>query len=232
MEDDEIVLFESRDGAVSLPVSVSADTVWLSQVQMAQLFGKDRTVIGRHIRNAISDGEIVPETMCAKIAHLADNVAGSVKIEIYNLEPNQPVGLRLPVAERAHGVVHRHAHRVEVAAEMPHAPCGQRGPARARVCGRYAERGNFIPRMTYRARARTTRRPVDNFPAGTTGVLPVALPAARTTSHGTRTTIFHFLFSARAATMASAENSPRLAQTGTVSHWFGCQTKFTRQIPP
>ena len=95
MENDEIVLFESRDGAVSLPVSVSADTVWLSQVQMAQLFGKDRTVIGRHIRNAISDGEIVPETMCAKIAHLADNVAGSVKIEIYNLEVIIAVGYRV-----------------------------------------------------------------------------------------------------------------------------------------
>ena len=72
---NEIVLFESRDGAVTLPVKIASETVWLTQAQIAQLFGKDRTVIGRHIRNAISDGEIVPETMCAKIAHLADNAA-------------------------------------------------------------------------------------------------------------------------------------------------------------
>ena len=83
---NEIVLFESRDGAVRLPVSVDSDTVWLSQAQMAQLFGKDRTVIGRHIRNAVSDGEIDPTTMCAKFAHIVDNAAGSVKIEIYNLD--------------------------------------------------------------------------------------------------------------------------------------------------
>ena len=95
MKNNEIVLFESKDGAVTLPVKIDSETVWLTQVQIAQLFGKDRTVIGRHIRNAISDGEIVSETMCAKIAHLADNAAGSVKIEIYNLEVIIAVGYRV-----------------------------------------------------------------------------------------------------------------------------------------
>ena len=95
MGKNEIVLFESKDGKVSLPVKIDTDTVWLTQVQIAQLFGKDRTVVGRHIRNAISDGEIVPATMCAKIAHLADNAAGSVKIEIYNLEVIIAVGYRV-----------------------------------------------------------------------------------------------------------------------------------------
>ena len=80
MEKNEIVLFESKDGAVSLPVSVEADTVWLSQAQMAQLFGKDRTVIGRHIRNAISDGEIDATTMCAKFAHVGKDADLTVMI--------------------------------------------------------------------------------------------------------------------------------------------------------
>ena len=62
---------------------------------MAQLFGKDRTVIGRHIRNAVSDGEIDPTTMCAKFAHIVDNAAGSVKIEIYNLDVIIAVGYRV-----------------------------------------------------------------------------------------------------------------------------------------
>ncbi|MBQ6328007.1 MAG: virulence protein RhuM/Fic/DOC family protein, partial [Kiritimatiellae bacterium] len=44
---------------------------------------------------AISDGEIVSETMCAKIAHLADNAAGSVKVDIYNLEVIIAVGYRV-----------------------------------------------------------------------------------------------------------------------------------------
>ena len=92
---NEIVLFEAKDGSLAMPVQVKAETVWLSQAQMAQLFGKDRTVIGRHIRNAISEGEIEPETMCAKIAHLAENAAGSVKIEIYNLDVIIAVGYRV-----------------------------------------------------------------------------------------------------------------------------------------
>ena len=58
MEKNEIVLFESKDGAVSLPVSMSADTVWLSLLQMAKLFGKDKTVIFRHVKNAIADGNV------------------------------------------------------------------------------------------------------------------------------------------------------------------------------
>ena len=95
MKNNEIVLFESRDGAVTLPVEMGADTVWLTQAQMAQLFDKDRTVISRHIRNAIADGEITPDTMCAKNAHLAENAAGSVKIEIYNLEVIIAVGYRV-----------------------------------------------------------------------------------------------------------------------------------------
>ena len=63
---DEVVLSQSKDGAVSLPVPVDGKTVWLTQSQMAQLFGKDKTVVARHIRNAISEGEIDPKVVCAK----------------------------------------------------------------------------------------------------------------------------------------------------------------------
>ena len=45
---NEIVLFEAKDGSFAMPVQVKAETVWLTQAQMAQLFNKDRTVIGRH----------------------------------------------------------------------------------------------------------------------------------------------------------------------------------------
>jgi len=58
MTKNEIVLFKSSDGEVSLPVPVGADSVWLTQAQMAQLFGKDRSVISRHIQNAMTEGEI------------------------------------------------------------------------------------------------------------------------------------------------------------------------------
>lgn len=95
MENNEIVLFESRDGAVTLPVKVDSETVWLTQAQIAQLFGKDRTVIGRHIRNAISDGEIDAMTMCAKFAHMGKDADQVYNVDIYNLEVIIAVGYRV-----------------------------------------------------------------------------------------------------------------------------------------
>ena len=68
MKKNEIVLFESKDGKVTLPVSVDVDTVWLSLLQMAELFDKDKSVIFRHVKNAISDGEIDPKVTIAKFA--------------------------------------------------------------------------------------------------------------------------------------------------------------------
>lgn len=53
---NEIILFENQD--VKLEVNMKDDTVWLTQDQMAKLFGKDRTVITRHINNIFKDGEL------------------------------------------------------------------------------------------------------------------------------------------------------------------------------
>lgn len=92
---EEIVLFKSTDGEVSLPVSTDGDTVWLSQAQMADLFGKDRTVIGRHIRNAIQEGEINPNIMCAKFAHMGKDADQVYKTDIYNLDVIISVGYRV-----------------------------------------------------------------------------------------------------------------------------------------
>ena len=95
MENNEIVLFESRDGAVTLPVKIDSETVWLTQAQIAQLFGKDRTVIGRHIRNAISDGEIDAKTMCANFAHMGKDADQVYNVDINNLEVIIAVGYRV-----------------------------------------------------------------------------------------------------------------------------------------
>ena len=49
---DEVELYQSADGTVTLDVKTDGDTVWLTQAQMSTLFGRDRTVIVRHIANA------------------------------------------------------------------------------------------------------------------------------------------------------------------------------------
>ena len=100
MGKNEIVLFESSDGAVSLPVSVEADTVWLNILQMATLFNKDRSVILRHIHNAINEGEVDPKVTCAKFAQVTPHGAVEGKkrtqiIDYYNLDVIISVGYRV-----------------------------------------------------------------------------------------------------------------------------------------
>ena len=97
---NEIVLFEAKDGKVALPVQLDAETVWLTQTHMAKLFNKDRTVIGRHIRNAIAEGEVDPEVVCAKFAHTTRHGAISGKTQVqevvyYNLDVIISVGYRV-----------------------------------------------------------------------------------------------------------------------------------------
>ena len=66
---DKIIIYQTADGQTSIDVKLEQDTVWLSQAQMAELFQKDRTVIGRHINNIFKEGELSREQVCAKFAH-------------------------------------------------------------------------------------------------------------------------------------------------------------------
>mgnify|MGYP000727612358 CR=1 FL=1 len=55
---NSIEIYRSQDGSVQLNVKLENDTVWLTQSQMAELFGRDRTVITRHINNCYKEGEL------------------------------------------------------------------------------------------------------------------------------------------------------------------------------
>ena len=52
---DEIILFETKDRSITLPVQVTADTVWLNRSQLAELFGRDIKTIGKHILGVYQD---------------------------------------------------------------------------------------------------------------------------------------------------------------------------------
>ena len=52
---NEIVLFETEDKSVTLPVKIDQETVWLNRNQMAELFGRDVKTIGKHINNALRE---------------------------------------------------------------------------------------------------------------------------------------------------------------------------------
>ena len=65
----EIVMYQP-DETIRLEVRMGEETVWLTQQQMADLFNKDRTVIGRHIRNIYKEEELEKDITCAKFAHM------------------------------------------------------------------------------------------------------------------------------------------------------------------
>ena len=67
---NEIILFENQD--VKLEVNMQDETVWLTQAQMAELFGKDRTVITKHINNIFKDEELEEKSNVQKM-HFANS---------------------------------------------------------------------------------------------------------------------------------------------------------------
>ena len=104
---NEIVLFENQD--VKLEVNMKDETVWLSLDQMARLFGRDRTVITRHINNIFKDKELERDEVCAKFAHTTQHGALSNKtqtreLDYYNLDMIISVGYRV---KSQNGVVFR-----------------------------------------------------------------------------------------------------------------------------
>jgi hypothetical protein len=50
---DTLQIYQNEDGSIALDVAIKDDSVWLSLAQMEQLFGRDRSVLGKHIRNIL-----------------------------------------------------------------------------------------------------------------------------------------------------------------------------------
>lgn len=95
---NEIVLFKNQ--SVKLEVNMKDETVWLSLDQMAKLFGRDRTVITRHINNIFNDKELEKKEVCAKFAHTTQHGALTNKfqtreLDYYNLDMIISVGYRV-----------------------------------------------------------------------------------------------------------------------------------------
>ena len=97
---NKIVIYQTADGQTSIDVKLENETVWLSQAQMAELFQKDRTVIGRHINNIFKEGELDKEMVCAKFAHTTRHGAIADKeqekeLTLYSLDVIISVGYRV-----------------------------------------------------------------------------------------------------------------------------------------
>lgn len=87
----EIELYKSKDGEVRLDVQLEENNVWLSQQQMSLLFGRDRTVVSRHIRNVFKDGELNMDSNVQKM-HITGN---DKPTNIYSLDVVISVGYKV-----------------------------------------------------------------------------------------------------------------------------------------
>lgn len=94
------ILFKTEDEKISVDVRFEEDTVWLSQEQMAQLFGKARTTITEHIQNIFKEGELTEEVVCRNIRLTTGHGAikgktQEVSVRLYNLDVIISVGYRV-----------------------------------------------------------------------------------------------------------------------------------------
>ncbi|APB78745.1 TPA: virulence protein RhuM/Fic/DOC family protein [Pasteurella multocida] len=94
---NQIQLYTSKDGKITLQVSFEQETVWLTQAQMAELFTKDVRTINEHIGNVFSEGELERDPTIRKfrIVRQEGNRQVSREIEHYNLDMIISVGYRV-----------------------------------------------------------------------------------------------------------------------------------------
>lgn len=91
---NELILFETQDGNISLPVRIENETVWLNRNHMAELFDRDIKTIGKHINNALKEELSEQNTVVAKFATTAAD-GKTYMVEHYNLDVIISVGYRV-----------------------------------------------------------------------------------------------------------------------------------------
>jgi len=97
MKNSDIQIYQLEDGQTEITVHLDQETVWLSLNQMADLFGRDKSVISRHIGNVFKEGELVRGSTVAKYATVQSEGGRSIerKIDYFNLDIIISVGYRI-----------------------------------------------------------------------------------------------------------------------------------------
>ena len=97
MNNSEILIYQNPDGNIKIDVRLEEETVWLTQEQMATLFGKGRSTIAEHITNVFEEGELEQTRTCRKFRQVRQEGIREVEREIdhYNLDVIISVGYRV-----------------------------------------------------------------------------------------------------------------------------------------
>ncbi|MGL5007991.1 MAG: virulence RhuM family protein [Plesiomonas sp.] len=93
----QFILYQSDDGTTRVECLFEADTLWLTLTQLASLFGRDKSVISKHLKNIYADGELAQNSTVANYATVQTEGTREVErnLEYYNLEAILAVGYRV-----------------------------------------------------------------------------------------------------------------------------------------
>lgn len=94
MSNSEIIIYSTDDGLTKIQTRLENETVWLTQAQMAELFGKGRTTITEHIQNIFLEAELDENSVCRNFRHTADD-GKMYDTKFYNLDVIISVGYRV-----------------------------------------------------------------------------------------------------------------------------------------
>jgi hypothetical protein len=99
MNTSEILIYQSN-GHIKIDVVLENETVWLTQSQMASLFGKGRSTISEHLQNVFSEGELQEEVVCRNFRQTTQHGAiegktQEITTKYYNLDAIISIGYRV-----------------------------------------------------------------------------------------------------------------------------------------
>jgi death-on-curing family protein len=96
----QLIIYQTSDNQTQIEVQFEGENFWLTQEQISLLFERDRTVVGKHLRNIFKSGELDERVVCANFAHTTKHGAIEGKtqeksIKYYNLDAILSVGYRV-----------------------------------------------------------------------------------------------------------------------------------------
>lgn len=95
-----IEIYQTEHQTIEVRLDGTQDTVWLSQEQLSALFGRERSVISKHLRNVFKEGELSKASVCANFAHTAADDK-NYQVLHYNLDVIISVGYRVKSVQGA-----------------------------------------------------------------------------------------------------------------------------------
>lgn len=93
----EIIIYRAEDNTVQLDVRMEQETVWLTQRQIAELFGVKKAAISKHVANIFSQGELIPEATVSKMETVQIEGKRTIvrSLDYYNLDMILSIGYRV-----------------------------------------------------------------------------------------------------------------------------------------